>query len=120
MSPCNDNDKSVMFMSGAGGCCNDGKGAISCQRSTPGKGQRTRGGQANANAREASRANVHRNPVCSAFVREIGYQRKKALGMAASDDRMPPGHQFVIFKQCDGAGFGRRVDYQSPQSYSPG
>src|SRR3546814_6490225 len=23
MSPCNDNDKSVMFMSGAGGCCND-------------------------------------------------------------------------------------------------
>src|SRR3546814_14505484 len=64
--------------------------------------------------------NVHRNPVCSAFVREIGYQRKKALGMAASDDRMPPGHQFVIFKQCDGAGFGRRVDYQSTQSYSPG
>src|SRR3546814_10532772 len=58
--------------------------------------------RSNANAREASRANVHRNPVCSAFVREIGYQRKKALGMAASDDRMPPGHQFVIFKQCDG------------------
>src|SRR3546814_14668972 len=40
--------------------------------------------------------------------------------MAASDDRMPPGHQFVIFRQCDGAGFGRRVDFQSPQSYSPG
>src|SRR3546814_13077704 len=61
-----------------------------------------------------------RNPVCSAFVREIGYQRKKALGMPASDDRMPQGHQFVIFKQCDGAGLGRRVDYQSPPSYSPG
>src|SRR3546814_19563759 len=111
MSPCNDNDKSVMFMSGAGGCCNDGKGAISCQRSTPGKGQRTRGGQANANAREASRANVHRNAVCSAFVRALGCQRKKALGRAPSDDRMPTGPPILIFNPCDGASFGSLFCY---------
>src|SRR3546814_8720885 len=54
-----------------------------------------------------------RNPVCSAFVREIGYQRKKALGMAASDDRMPPGHQFVIFKQCDGRSEEHTSELQS-------
>src|SRR3546814_19761773 len=50
MSPCNDNDKSVMFLSGAGGSCNEIKGAIPCQRRTRGKGQRQRSRQHHAKA----------------------------------------------------------------------